>query len=162
TQGIWNFPSKKRVPAIVLERKKEMDCFLRFIDRDPVIQEFLRKDTCYILADRYLLAMIFMYFKRAGYKVQDFTSYSFFVALFIALDIEEDYNFKNELYSWALGYHWRERYKELQKSRNALWKAMDYRAIVSRAQCEKVISLRPHHYIWRRIRSPLYAGAKRP
>jgi speedy protein len=50
-------------------------------DEDAVIQEFLKKDTCSQLADKYLLAMVFTYFKRAQYTPQAFTRYNFFVAL---------------------------------------------------------------------------------
>jgi hypothetical protein len=79
-------------------------------------------------------------------KEQD-THYNFFVALFMALDIEEDYNFKHGLCIWALGYHWRQQYREVHKRRNILWKAMDYQGIVSRACCEKMMSLQPLHAI---------------
>jgi hypothetical protein len=59
-------------------------------------------------------------------------------ARFLAHDIEEDDDYKSELYIWALGFRWMQHYRELHTSRNVLWRVMDYRGIVSRACCEKV------------------------
>lgn len=42
SQGMWNFPSNKLVPEMIFE-KRERDCFLRFLDKDEVMQEFLKK-----------------------------------------------------------------------------------------------------------------------
>jgi speedy protein len=52
-----------------------------FLDEDAVIQAFFKKDVCSQLADKYLLAMVFTYFKRAQYARWEFTRYNFFVAL---------------------------------------------------------------------------------
>jgi speedy protein len=52
-----------------------------FLDEDAVIQAFLKNDICAQLADKYLLAMVFIYFKQAQYAQQEFTRYNFFVAL---------------------------------------------------------------------------------
>ena len=58
---------------------------------------------------------------------------------FLAHDIEEDdEDLKSELYIWALGTHWQQHYQDMLASREALWMAMDHRAIVSRICCEKV------------------------
>jgi speedy protein len=56
-------------------------CINLFQDEDAVIQEFFKTDACSQLADKYLLAMVFTYFKRAQYAPQEFTRYNFFVAL---------------------------------------------------------------------------------
>ena len=58
---------------------------------------------------------------------------------FLAHDIEEDdEDIKCELYIWALGIQWQGNFQRMIASREALWKAMDHRAIVSRACCDKV------------------------
>ena len=43
----------------------EADCqkFLEVLE-DPVIKAFLFQDACYVIADRYLLAMVFVYFRK--------------------------------------------------------------------------------------------------
>jgi speedy protein len=60
-------------------------------------------------------------------------------ARFLAHDIEEDdEDIKLELYIWALGLHWQQHYQEMLSSREALWRVIGHRGIVSRACCEKV------------------------
>ncbi|KAJ4448301.1 hypothetical protein ANN_10316, partial [Periplaneta americana] len=136
-------------------------CFIS--DEDVVIQEFLRNDSCSQLADKYLLAMVFTYFKRADYLPQDYTRYNFFVALFLAHDMEEDdEDIKFELYIWALGFNWQQHFKQMMTSREILWKAMDHRGIVSRACCESVMAIKPNHPVWQRTRAEVHAGAIRP
>jgi speedy protein len=60
-------------------------------------------------------------------------------ARFLAHDVEEDdEDMKCELYIWAFGFQWQWHYQELLTSREALWKVIGHRGIVSRACCEKV------------------------
>lgn len=46
-----------------------------------MIQDFLLHDVCYRLSDRYLLAMVFAYFKRALLPTDEYTTKNFFIAL---------------------------------------------------------------------------------
>ncbi|KAJ9596947.1 hypothetical protein L9F63_012017 [Diploptera punctata] len=158
----WRFLSKDCRDELIVQ-EEDIDTFLQLLDEDAVIQEFLKNDMCSLVADRYLLAMVFTYFKRARYSAIQYTRYNFFVALYLAHDIEEDdEDIKCELYIWALGIHWQQHYEDMLASREALWMAMDHRAIVSRTCCEKVMALRPDHSAWQRHRSEIHSGAIRP
>ncbi|PSN49231.1 hypothetical protein C0J52_08406 [Blattella germanica] len=150
---IYNYQLRK-YPTELIVQEEDIDMFLQLLDEDMVIQEFMKNDRCLQLADRYLLAMVFTYFKRAQYSTMEFTRYNFFVALFLAHDLEEDdEDMKCELYIWALGNHWQQHFRQMLDSREALWKAMDHRGIV--------MALRPNHPAWQRHRPLIHAGAAR-
>lgn len=57
-----------------------MTAFFKLFD-DDLIQDFLWMDCCCKIADKYLLAMTFVYFKRANFTVDEHTRLNFFVAL---------------------------------------------------------------------------------
>ena len=57
--------------------------FLRLFD-DVHIQRFLYVDSCSKIADRYLLAMVYVYFRRAGLVVEQYNKFTFFSALYLA------------------------------------------------------------------------------
>ena len=46
-----------------------------------LIRQFLEYDSCKIYADSYLLAMVFTYFVRAGYRQNEYNVPNFFGAL---------------------------------------------------------------------------------
>lgn len=50
-------------------------------ERDVIIAEFLRRDVCRLYADRFLLAVVFVYFMRAGLDHQHYDRLHFFGAL---------------------------------------------------------------------------------
>uniref|UniRef100_A0A8D9E7C9 Speedy protein A n=1 Tax=Cacopsylla melanoneura TaxID=428564 RepID=A0A8D9E7C9_9HEMI len=136
-----------------------LQSFIGFIENDPVIQQFFKSDKCNLLADSYLLAMTFAYFIRAKVTVDQFCSFNFFTALYIAHDMEEDeLLLKQNLCNWV-SHSWEQFYANRKLF---LWK-MDFRACVSREMCEKVmnISETEDSSLWKRERRSDHGGAFR-
>ena len=106
--------------------------------------------------------MVFTYFKRAKFYLNEYTRTNFYLALYLASDIEEDVDdYKYEICPWALGRRWRSKFTGFLRKRDALLRRIGYRAIVSRKCCEEVMSLVPDHSAWKRERSEDHGGATR-
>uniref|UniRef100_A0A2K5S908 Speedy/RINGO cell cycle regulator family member C n=1 Tax=Cebus imitator TaxID=2715852 RepID=A0A2K5S908_CEBIM len=57
---------------------------------DPVVKRFLAWDKDLRASDKYLLAMVIAYFSRAGLFSWQYQRIHFFLALYLANDMEED------------------------------------------------------------------------
>lgn len=106
--------------------------------------------------------MVFTYFKRAKFSLHEYTREHFYLALYLASDIEEDVDeYKYEIFPWALGNSWRSKFSSFLRKRDALLRRIGYRAIVSRKCCEEVMNFKAEHIIWKRERAEDHGGATR-
>ncbi|XP_059566138.1 speedy protein C isoform X2 [Myotis daubentonii] len=139
----------------------ELRAFLRLLEHS-CLQEFLARDPCFQVSDKYLLAMVLVYFRRANLKLSEYTCSNLFLALYLANDMEEDLEeAKCMIFPWALGEGWHNQVADFLRQRDRLWARMGFRALVSRRHCEKVMAMEPSHWAWTRERCNHHGGAHR-
>ncbi|XP_077629603.1 putative speedy protein-like protein 3 isoform X2 [Crocuta crocuta] len=142
--------NKRRRPSY---RPEDQEAFYRLLE-DPVIQSFLEADIFLKVSDKYLLSMVVEYFGRVGLPGHLYNRIHFFLALYIASDMEEDNpTSKRSIFQFLLGReHWSDLYKEFLKLKVEFFHAMGHRAWVTRELCEEIQAQNPHHWVWSRVR----------
>ena len=142
--------------------KDELDRFFSLM-KVGSIRQLLLKDACFNLVDNYLLAVVFVYFKRARLNSRrEYTVDNFWLCLYLAHDMEEDEEeLKWELLPWALGKDWIRHYAKFSFKKTELWKRMNYKSLVSRRQCNQIMMLSSYSALWNRQRSEDHSGAVR-
>ncbi|XP_068823565.1 putative speedy protein E7 [Capricornis sumatraensis] len=142
--------NKRRRPSY---RPEDQEAFYRLLE-DPVIQSFLEADIFLKVSDKYLLSMVVEYFGRVGLPGHLYNRIHFFLALYIASDMEEDNpTSKRSIFQFLLGReHWPDLYKEFLKLKVEFFHAMGHRAWVTPELCEEIQAQKPHHWVWSRER----------
>ena len=147
--------------GLMVVQGQELRSFLSLL-YSPQIARMLARDRCYTMADRFLLATVFIYFKRAELEEEEYTERNFWLALYLAHDQEEDDNeTKWELLPWALGTQWQPLYQTMMREKKELWQRMRLRSLVSRRQCDQVMALSASAAVWARQRTACHGVAKR-
>lgn len=66
--------------SLCFRQHQELQAFLSLLEHS-FLQEFLSKDPCFQVSDKYLLAMVLVYFQRANLKLSEYTCSNLFLAL---------------------------------------------------------------------------------
>ncbi|XP_024411620.2 speedy protein E4-like [Desmodus rotundus] len=143
---------KKRTSTVLPEHH---EAFARLL-KDPVVKGFLEWDRSLRLTDKYLLAMVIAYFSRAGLFCWQYQRIHFFLALYLALDMEENYHAPKEaIFSFLYGDSNCARRPLFHKLLFQFFRSMGYRAWVTKEECEEIQAFDPELWVWRRDRSLL-------
>uniref|UniRef100_H2PLZ3 Uncharacterized protein n=1 Tax=Pongo abelii TaxID=9601 RepID=H2PLZ3_PONAB len=141
---------KRRRVSLVLPEHHE--AFNRLLE-DPVIKRFLAWDKDLRVSDKYLLAMVIAYFSRAGLPSGQYQRIHFFLALYLANDMEEDDEAPKENIFYFLKN--RSQIALFQKLRFQFFCSMRCRAWVSPEELEEIQAYDPEHWVWTRDRARL-------
>ncbi|XP_049646402.1 putative speedy protein E21 [Suncus etruscus] len=134
-------------------RPEDLEAFFRLLE-DPIIKSLLEADIYFRVSDKYLLSMVVEYFGRVGLPGHLYNRIHFFLALYIACDMEEDDPIsKWSIFQTLLGKRFLDEIsKKFLKLRMEFFYAMGHRAWVSRELCEEIQSQNPQHWVWSRVR----------
>ncbi|XP_025219147.1 speedy protein E5 isoform X1 [Theropithecus gelada] len=122
---------------------------------DPVVKRFLAWDKDLRVSDKYLLAMVIAYFSRAGLFSWQYQRIHFFLALYLANDMEEDNEAsKRNIFYFLYGKN-RSQIPLFHKLRFQFFCSMRCRAWVSLEELEEIQAYDPEHWVWARDRACL-------
>ncbi|XP_054313904.1 speedy protein E6-like [Pongo pygmaeus] len=131
---------RRRVSPVLPEHH---ETFNRLLE-DPVVKRFLAWDKDLRLSDKYLLAMVIVYFSRAGLFSWQYQHSHFFLALYLANDMEEDESSKRNIFYFLYGKN-RSQIPLFHKLRFQFFHSMSWRAWVSLKQLEEIQAYDPEH-----------------
>uniref|UniRef100_A0A8C3WAG2 Speedy protein E4-like n=1 Tax=Catagonus wagneri TaxID=51154 RepID=A0A8C3WAG2_9CETA len=142
---------RQRVFSVLPEHHQ---IFNRLLE-DPVVNRFLAWDKKLEVSDKYLLSMVIAYFSRAGLFSWQYQRIHFFIALYLANDMEEDNQApKQAIFSFLYGKN-RSQRPLFHKLRYQLLRSMGWRTRVTPEECEKIQAYDPDLWVWGRDRALL-------
>ncbi|XP_058537165.1 speedy protein E4A-like [Ochotona princeps] len=145
---------KQRVSTVLPEHHK---VFNRLLE-DPVVKRFLAWDKQLSVSDKYLLAMVVAYLSRAGLFSWQYRRIHFFIALYLANDMEEDEEDdeppKQAIFSFLYGKDNAQR-PFFHKLRLQFMRCMGWKARVTLEECEEIQAYDPELWVWGRDRALL-------
>jgi len=154
-------------PAPYPEEAKRKQ-FIELLTTDAVILAFHAHDVCFMSSDRYLLAMVFIYFNRSNLSLSEFNRYNFFLALYLSHDVHEENNEdKWEILPWALGKNWQHELKKFHTAKLELLRKMSFKGLVSSNSCFQVFNTPigaktfSDYKVFRRSREPDHGGVSK-
>ncbi|XP_074246504.1 putative speedy protein E9 isoform X3 [Saimiri boliviensis] len=151
-QGLKMKLKRRRVSSVLPEHHQ---AFNRLLE-DPVVKRFLAWDKDLRVSDKYLLAMVIAYFSRAGLFSWQYQRIHFFLALYLANDMEEDdEDPKQAIFYFLYGKNNRFQRPLFQKLRFQFFCSMHCRAWVSPEELEEIQAYDPEHWVWARNRALL-------
>ncbi|XP_076996679.1 speedy protein E4-like isoform X1 [Tamandua tetradactyla] len=140
---------KQRVSSVLPEHH---EVFNRLLE-DPVVKRFLAWDKDLRVSDKYLLSMVIAYFSRAGLFSWQYQRIHFFLALYLANDMEEDNQApKQAIFSFLYGKN-RSQRPLFHKLRFQFIRSMGWKTRVTLEECEEIQAYDPDHWVWARDRS---------
>ncbi|XP_047693451.1 speedy protein E4-like [Prionailurus viverrinus] len=140
---------RQRLSSVLPEHH---EVFNRLLE-DPVVKRFLAWDKNLRVSDKYLLSMVIAYFSRAGLFSWQFQRIHFFVALYLANDMEEDNQApKQAIFSFLYGKN-RSQRPLFHKLRFQFIRSMGWKTRVSREECEEIQAFDPELWVWGRDRT---------
>ncbi|XP_031532679.2 speedy protein E4-like [Vicugna pacos] len=143
---------KRHQVSVVLPEHHEI--FKRMLE-DPVIKRFLAWDKNLKVSDKYLLSMVIAYFSRAGLFSWQYQRIHFFIALYLANDMEEDYQApKQSIFPFLYGKNRAQR-PSFHRLRFQFIRSMGWKTWVTREECEKIQAFDPELWVWGRDRALL-------
>ncbi|XP_064233732.1 putative speedy protein-like protein 3 [Aotus nancymaae] len=142
---------RRRVSPMLPENYEGFNTLLE----DPVVKRFLAWDKDLRASDKYLLAMVIAYFGRARLSSWQYQRIHFFLALYLANDMEEDDEGPKQAIFYFLYGKNRSQRLLFQKLRFQFFRSMRCRAWVSLEELEEIQAYDPEHWVWARNRALL-------
>uniref|UniRef100_A0A8C2QKK8 Speedy protein E4A-like n=1 Tax=Cricetulus griseus TaxID=10029 RepID=A0A8C2QKK8_CRIGR len=135
-------------------RPEHHKVFTRLLE-DPEVKKFLAWDKTLRVSDKYLLSMVIAYFSRAGLFSWQYRPIHFFLALYLANDMEEDNQApKQDIFYFLYGKSYAQR-PAFHKLRFQFIRSMGWKIWVSREECEEIQAYNPELWVWARDRTNL-------
>ncbi|KAL3286349.1 hypothetical protein HHI36_000857 [Cryptolaemus montrouzieri] len=117
-------------------------------------------DGCGAIIDKYVLVGVFIYFLRANFKIEEYSTRNFFIAVYVCHEIYEEVNaLKFQIIKTCLGPCVMRStcVRKFDEDRVNFLQRIDFHVLYDEEQCDLIFSKFPH-VIWYRERSDKHSG----